>query len=247
LANQKLAMAMLKKWGHQVTLATNGREAVEAFERSKFDLILMDVQMPELDGLDATRRIRELEKARDYSTPILAMTAHAMPGDREKCLQAGMDGYLSKPVRKNNLYEALNDLSRNRSESTNEPLEGSADHENAIDWREAIQVVAGDEPTLKEIAAVAVEEMTELMERLNAGVQQSDVKEIKESAHTIQGTLRVFPNETTAERLVQIQQHAEEANLVAIRSSFEDLQPRLASILDQIQQYHRGDFQPSVE
>jgi CheY-like chemotaxis protein len=104
--NEKIAVRLLEKAGHQVTVARTGREAVELSARQSFDLILMDVQMPEMDGLEATRLIRARERG-GARTPILAMTAYAMPSDRERCLAAGMDGYLSKPFRPAELEEAL--------------------------------------------------------------------------------------------------------------------------------------------
>jgi len=105
--NQKLAMALLERMGHRVTLASNGTEAMRMWREESFDLILMDVQMPELDGLEATRRIRAEERARKTHIPIIAMTAHAMSGDRELCVEAGMDDYVSKPVNPVLLGEAL--------------------------------------------------------------------------------------------------------------------------------------------
>ncbi len=112
-ANQKLAVGLLEKWQHTVTVADNGRKALAAFESQPFDLILMDVQMPEMDGFEATAGIRLLEQQGTLKvqpqphTPIVAMTAHAMKGDREKCLAAGMDGYVAKPIRIPLLYEAI--------------------------------------------------------------------------------------------------------------------------------------------
>jgi CheY-like chemotaxis protein len=105
--NQKLAVRLLEKQGHEVVVAQNGREAVEIWQREEVDLILMDVQMPEMDGLEATRWIRERERETGKHTPIIAMTAHAMKGDRERCLEAGMDGYLSKPIRPRELEETI--------------------------------------------------------------------------------------------------------------------------------------------
>ncbi len=105
--NQKIAVRLLRKMGHQAAVARTGREAVELSAQQPFDVILMDVQMPEMDGLEATRRIREREGPMAAHTPILAMTAFAMPGDRERCLAAGMDGYLSKPFRPAELEEAI--------------------------------------------------------------------------------------------------------------------------------------------
>ncbi len=107
--NQKFAIRVLEKAGHSVEVANNGREAVDAWQRGSYDLILMDVQMPEMDGLQATARILELEQAAESSehTPIIAMTANAMKGDREKCLAAGMDGYVSKPVKRQTLFAEI--------------------------------------------------------------------------------------------------------------------------------------------
>jgi PAS domain S-box-containing protein len=115
--NQRLAVRLLEKRGHRVVVASNGREALDALEKGKFDLVLMDVQMPEMDGLEATAGIREKEKSSGLHQPIIALTAHAMKGDREKCLEAGMDGYLTKPIRPSELDEILEDYVTRLSEA----------------------------------------------------------------------------------------------------------------------------------
>ena len=98
MVNQRLAARLLEKRGHIVVTAATGQEALDTLERERYDLVIMDVQMPDVDGLTATGIIREREKANGGHLPIVAMTAHAMTGDRERCLQAGMDGYLPKPI-----------------------------------------------------------------------------------------------------------------------------------------------------
>ena len=108
--NQKLAVRLLQKQGYTSAVANNGREAVEAWARQPFDAILMDMMMPEMDGLEATMAIREREKTTGTHIPIIAITANAMVGDREKCLAAGMDEYISKPVDVTKLYEVLHRL-----------------------------------------------------------------------------------------------------------------------------------------
>jgi len=108
--NQKVASLMLKKKGHVVVTVNNGREAIETLADQDFDAVLMDVQMPEMDGLQATAAIRAGEEGTDRHLPILAVTAHAMQGDREHCLGAGMDGYLSKPIQSAQLLQALADV-----------------------------------------------------------------------------------------------------------------------------------------
>jgi CheY-like chemotaxis protein len=105
--NQKFAVRVLSGAGHEVTVANNGRQAVDRWAAERFDVVLMDIQMPELDGLDATREIRAREAGSARKTPIIAMTANAMAGDREMCLSAGMDGYVTKPVRKDVLFAEM--------------------------------------------------------------------------------------------------------------------------------------------
>ncbi|MGC8660144.1 MAG: response regulator, partial [Desulfomonilaceae bacterium] len=108
--NQRLTIRLLEKVGHAVRLAKSGKEALEAIAHEKFDAVLMDIQMPELDGLAATRIIREAEKDTASHIPIIALTAHAMAGDKEKCLKAGTDAYLSKPIRLQELVETIESL-----------------------------------------------------------------------------------------------------------------------------------------
>jgi CheY-like chemotaxis protein len=108
--NQKLAVRLLEKEGHTVVVVENGRRALEALEGGNVDLVIMDVQMPEMDGYEAAASIRKAEQATLKHVPILAMTAHAMKGDQEKCLAAGMDGYVSKPIRPDDLRQAIDHL-----------------------------------------------------------------------------------------------------------------------------------------
>ena len=115
--NQLLAMRLLEKRGHHVIVAHNGSEALAALDRQSFDLVLMDLQMPEMDGFEATAAIREREKGGGFRLPVIALTAHAMKGDREKCLAAGMDGYLTKPIRTDELDDILNEYVSRRSPS----------------------------------------------------------------------------------------------------------------------------------
>jgi CheY-like chemotaxis protein len=118
IINQKLAARILEKRGHCISIANNGKAAVQAMEKETYDIILMDVQMPEMDGFVATKRIREIEKETGKHIPIAAMTAHTMKGDKEKCLEAGMDAYISKPIQKIELFrviEALTAKSQDRS------------------------------------------------------------------------------------------------------------------------------------
>ncbi|MCA9164888.1 MAG: response regulator [Planctomycetales bacterium] len=166
MANQAVATALLEKWGHQVTVAANGKLACDAWKRGSFDVILMDVQMPVMDGLEATAWIRHEEAQQDSSNgghgsiPIIAMTARAMKGDRERCLAAGMDGYVSKPVRRVDLLYALerffsspnsddeSTMAKTACESTRSPDPvpiNSDEHETGVDDAAPLDVI-GDVP-----------------------------------------------------------------------------------------------------
>jgi CheY-like chemotaxis protein len=116
--NQRLASRLLEKRGYSVVVAGNGHEALEAFEKERFDLVFMDVQMPAMDGFEATVAIRKKEGAGGNRKPIVALTAHAMKGDREKCLAVGMDGYLTKPIRPQELDEILKTYLARRAQAS---------------------------------------------------------------------------------------------------------------------------------
>ena len=119
--NRRLATRLLEKRGHSVAVAANGREAVAAIGKESFDLVLMDMQMPEMDGFEATAANRQKEKFTGTRLPIVALTAHAMKGDREKCMEAGMDGYLAKPIRPDELDEIIEKHSASRRKSDSLP------------------------------------------------------------------------------------------------------------------------------
>ena len=108
--NQALAVRLLEKRGYMVSVAVNGRETLAAYDNKNIDLVLMDVQMPEMDGLEATAAIRQRERSTGRHTPIVAMTAHALKSDEERCLSAGMDAYISKPIRTNELFTTIERL-----------------------------------------------------------------------------------------------------------------------------------------
>ncbi|MBW2000023.1 MAG: PAS domain S-box protein, partial [Deltaproteobacteria bacterium] len=196
LVNQKLAQKILEKRGHEVTTATNGREAVEMFEKESFDLILMDVQMPEMDGIEATRAIRERERRMESRIPIVAMTAHAMKGDKERCLAAGMDDYVSKPVKAEELYRVIERQavkSRKGGRMKREwSVPGTGDmikDDEIFNEAKALEVVDGDRELLKEIIEMFLEEHLNDVERLWEGVKSSNAHEVERAAHSLKGSV----------------------------------------------------------
>jgi CheY-like chemotaxis protein len=198
--NQKLAVRLLEKRGHKVTVAGNGKEAVEAVARGSFDVVLMDVQMPEMDGFEATGVIRAREHGSDRHLPIVAMTAHAMKGDRELCLNSGMDGYVSKPLQSRELFDAVESLAgpaARGSEAAAIPLDKTAAElakEAAVvvdarvfDRSRALSQLEGDEALLNELIALFAEEYPKLSCALSAGLAEHDAAKVKMAAHTLKG------------------------------------------------------------
>jgi signal transduction histidine kinase/DNA-binding response OmpR family regulator/HPt (histidine-containing phosphotransfer) domain-containing protein len=192
--NQRLAIRLLEKQGHHVTLAETGRDAVAAWadaERgSPFDLVFMDVQMPEMDGLQATAAIREQEQKTGQHVPIVAMTAHAMQGDRDRCLAAGMDDYLSKPLLLKELIDLLARLAAGRLTATR-PAASAADDAPAPVWSPdaALAGVDGDREILHEVVAVLLETALDSMAALRSAVGAGDAVAVAQVAHALKGAV----------------------------------------------------------
>ena len=237
LANQRLAQALLQKWGHSVTIADNGRKAVEFWGRDPYDLILMDVQMPEMDGFQATQKIRELEQQNGSHIPIVAMTARAMKGDREKCLAAGMDGYVAKPVRKQELYAAIAPYFTDTPSPQDRVTEQVADDVRAladinvdIDWKHAMEVVDGDASLLREIVAEGLKEMPDLLSKLRDALDQNNAAEARRAAHTLKSAGRTLGIAQLQDTAQQVEEAGAQVNLQQAR----ELQPALEAIVHRV-------------
>ncbi len=204
LANQKLAKGLLTRWGHQLTIVNNGLEAVAAVRRRDFDLVLMDVQMPELDGMEATRQIRALEAGTGQHIPIIAMTAHAMKGDKERCLAAGMDGYCPKPVRPRELHDAIVKVlpsalpgpgEQQKLERATRPAEAfpaGAGKTSLVDWPAALKAMQNDETLLLDVIDAHLTESPGIVDKLRGAIAAGDAATIRRLAHTIKGNLRAL-------------------------------------------------------
>jgi two-component system, sensor histidine kinase and response regulator len=228
--NQKLALGVLGKRGHHVTVAQTGHEAVSQAANNEFDLIFMDIQMPEMDGLEATRRIRAHEQGRGRRTPIIAMTAQAMKGMRERCLSVGMDDYLVKPVRARELYDKIESLFAKRPVApvAPEPVPASG---NAIDWAAAMLVVAGDRQLLQEVIEAFLEECPGLMEQARIAVAAGDANQIRRTGHTLKGVMRTLGLETAALLAAELEEMGRSANLQSAATAVARLESRIDEIV----------------
>jgi CheY-like chemotaxis protein len=193
VVNQRLATRLLEKLGHMVTSAGNGQEALDLLAARAFDVVLMDVQMPVLDGFEATARLRGRERAVGRRTPVVAMTAHAMKGDRERCLAAGMDDYVSKPVQAADLARVLAGVPASRTplgEDTRAAKGESAGP--TFNEAAALAAVGGDRDLLRELAEMFLEAGPGQLAAVRDAAARGDAKELERAAHTLKGGAATF-------------------------------------------------------
>ena len=255
LANQKLAIGLLKRWGHTVTVANNGREAVALASQRKFDLILMDVQMPEMDGMEATALIQQRQAQTGQRVPIIAMTAHAMKGDKERCLEAGMDAYVSKPVRPNDLLAAMLPFftpgaeaparllpvapsQRTRPVST-PPVAHEVPPDARVDWAAARVIVLQDEDLLREIVDAFLSEAESLAVELSKALTSANAREVARLAHTLKSNLRTF-GVPCADDMQTIELSAKSGHLDPVKTLWPEVRPLITQVVEQMQAYLAG-------
>jgi len=182
--NQEVVVRTLQKRGCEVTVASDGREALDHLAKEEFDLVLMDVQMPEMDGLAATAAIREREQATGVHVPVVAMTAHAMKGDRERCIDAGMDDYLSKPVNPRELFRVIDALAKRPKA----PDPASPETPVAIDKAAAMEAVGDDLDLLRDVARIFLEECPRLMGEIAGLLEGECLQAVAQPAHSLKGS-----------------------------------------------------------
>ncbi|QEL19635.1 PAS domain S-box protein [Limnoglobus roseus] len=189
LINQKVAIGILEAAGHQVTVVSNGTEAVAATGKEPFDVILMDLQMPVMDGFQATAAIRAREQGTGQHTPIIALTAHAMKGDQERCRAGGMDGYVSKPIQPEGLLLAIEQCVPQAGVSAEVATPEREAGDASLDRAALLNRVRGNAKLLVEILELCPVELTKLQKELELAVSRMDAQGIQSAAHTLKGTL----------------------------------------------------------
>ena len=187
IVNQKVAVRQLMKLGYRADAVANGREALEAIDRMTYDLVLMDCQMPEMDGYEATAEIRRREGTSRH-TPIVAMTANALQGDREKCIAAGMDDYVSKPVRPEELSKVLGRLLSRTTVEVESRRSEEMENLPPVDMERLYQAMGTERTEMQEILDIYLEEMPVSLERLRLAIARDDANEVGLVAHNCSGT-----------------------------------------------------------
>ncbi len=237
--NRSVAAGMLEQQGHRVSLASNGREAVAAARGQRFDLILMDLQMPELDGLAATARIREAERSLGRRTPIVAMTARAAEGDRARCLAAGMDDYVSKPVSRQKLLSAIARVS-----ATDVPAGAEAGTRSDDDARfssaQLLERFEGDEELLARVAEIFIESTPGLLAKLRAEIDAGNAIGVSRTAHTLRGSLANVGAEHAAFLATEIEERARKDLLEDADARIVELTYEVDSVLAELGRCRAG-------
>jgi CheY-like chemotaxis protein len=215
--NQKFILRLLERWGHTAVLVDDGSRAVAEVSRSEFDVVLMDVQMPEMDGLTAAAAIRRQEANSGRHTPIVAMTAHAIKGDRERCLSAGMDEYIAKPIDAKMLKQIIERLTvRPRSpEIADSPGEGLSS--------ELLKAFENDWSFFGEVAEVFLSDYPRQLHLLRASAQSGDAAAFRRAAHSLKGMLQNFQAEGAAQMALQLETRGLAGELAGIEPLIEKL------------------------
>jgi CheY-like chemotaxis protein/HPt (histidine-containing phosphotransfer) domain-containing protein len=233
--NQKVALRQVQKLGYDAEAVGNGAEALKAIEAAAYDLVLMDCQMPVMDGYEATRQIRRLQ-AGAWRIPIIALTAHAMVGEREKCLAADMDDYLAKPLKLEELAAMIKKwLARNAAESGQETADTAAP---PVDLSQLTEALGDEEEEIREILGLYLEQMSESIPQLDAAIESQDARKLKSIAHSCAGVSANCGMVRVVGPLRDLEQLGDAKNLDGAR----DLTHIVASEFDRIKVYLRENM-----
>ena len=231
LVNQRLALLILERWGHSVAIAHNGREAVDLHREKKFDLILMDVQMPVMSGFEAVALIREAEQNSGRRTPVIAMTAHALESDRQRCLDAGMDDYVTKPIDKARLFTAIecffSDVTRVTAPAL-APAGSPPPAAHVFDRAAALERVDGDAGLLREVTALFLEDTPSLLRQIREGIASQDCQAVERAAHTLKGSVSNFGAKSVQELAFQLESLTHDGHLQGADEIFRQLEQQMA-------------------
>ena len=228
--NEVLIVRVLQKLGHASVVAHNGKEALALACSRKFDLAFMDVQMPEMDGLAATAAIRQAEKASATHLPIFAMTAHAMKGDRERCLEAGMDGYVAKPVRLSDIEQTLASVANGNAAGPSVTAAHPPSANPSWNKAEALARIGGDEELLAELCQIFLEEAPKLMEKLRRAVTDGNFETVMKTAHSLKGESSYLGAARASQSARQIEKAGQESNQAEVTKIFAELEHDVADL-----------------
>jgi len=234
IVNQKLAMRLLEKRGHKVMVVGNGREALAALAYRPYDLVLMDVQMPELGGIEATIMLREKEKLTGAHQHIVAMTALVMKNDRERCLEAGMDGYLAKPIRPQELDEVLDARVEQRSSSPKMGSQTLGPSQHPVDANELLERLDGDRVFLAELTELFRADYPRQVTVIHEAILQDDALRVKQASHALKGALSNLAASPAREMAANLERLGASGDLALAKLALGDLEKELTRTIESL-------------
>jgi two-component system, sensor histidine kinase and response regulator len=221
--NQELIKRLLAKWGHSVVIAENGKQALSLMETERFDVVLMDVQMPEINGFEATASIRESERATGRHIPIIALTAHALKGDRERCIAAGMDDYISKPIESQTLFDVI----ESAIAGAVMPKTNGQSREPAFDAAALMRNFDDDVELVRTLAGVFAESSDRQLSEIRNGIASVDCSMVELASHSLKGAVANFRARATADAAASLEQMGRAGDLSNANPAFEILEKEL--------------------
>jgi len=230
LVNQKLASRLLEKRNHSVTAVLNGREALAALERNNFDLVLMDMQMPEMDGFEATRRLREQEQSTGKHQPVIAMTALAMNGDRERCMAVGMDAYLSKPIRPQELDEILDSFLVSKEDSSPE-AENGLGLNGSVEVMELLDRLDDDRTLLAELVEIFRREYPNNLQAVQQAINAKRAADLQSAGHTLKGALANLSATKASALAAELESIGRSSDVTGAQAVFDRLVSELGNVI----------------
>ena len=240
--NQKLVTVLFEQRRDTVVVAQNGREAVALSADQKFDVILMDVQMPIMSGLEATAAIRARERATGGHVPIVAMTAHAMSGDRERCLQAGMDAYVAKPLRPDELIAAVDALVGRTTppvDARQQPTSASAPPLPSLNHTALLAGFGGNRKVLGEVIDMFLADGPGLLAALRTALHRGDNSAVASSAHALKGSVGLFVQAGVFETARQLERRAKAGEAGALEPLYASLEQGMDILGDELRTFRR--------
>ena len=230
LFDQQFILRLLERWGYDSVIVENGRQALKAVEKDEFDIIFMDIQMPEMDGLEATRLIREREASGFKHIPIIAMTAHAMKGDRERCLESGMDEYVSKPISAPKLLKAIQSLIPGKDNKNSSLAIYEDDTSITFDKESLLNVFEHDWSFLKEVVDIFVNDYPRMLNAIREAIKTKDADSLKRNAHTLKGMSRNFQMEEAIKTALNLEEMGDKKEFDGAKEACEALAGELAKL-----------------
>jgi CheY-like chemotaxis protein len=232
--NRKVALELLGRRSHKVEVATNGQEAVDATAAQSFDVVLMDVHMPVMDGLTATRTIREREHGSGRHVPIIALTAGATAEDRENCLAAGMTGFITKPFRAEQLFRAVEavpaDAFKDSVREEGAPSAPASEEAPCLDWEGALSKLEGDEDFLRELAEMFLAQYPDLLGAVEEAIASEEGDALRRAAHALKGSAQVIGGKAAAETALQLENLGRAADWPEAMMTLDTLRADLAAL-----------------